>query len=538
MIGPRPFGRRAPSWYIILALAGISATACSKKQGPQQRPVAMVGVIPARRATVPYIIESNGIVTPLQTVTVLTQVDGIIQSVDFREGQEVRVGQPLFHIDPRQYQNAYDQALAMLARDSATWENAKANSDRYKQLLDARVITFLETEAQVTGEASARATLQGDHANIAQAKLNLDNTIIRAPIAGRTGNLLVKLGNLVRSGGTTPLVVINQVRPILVRFAIPSAQLPLVVQYGANGGLPVEALPGGVAPPTPSIDSLAAASMNPVGDPPGQDGGGGSVSAGGSGGGGAGDAIEVAARRRGWCARRTARAARRVARAVLRARERMETGPGAVPQGHGSGSPMQGGAGAGGGGGAYSGSQGVGALSAAGPTTPVGERMTGKLSFIDNAIDTSTQTVQLKATFDNANGHLWAGQFTATSLHLFDEDNALVVPSQAVVSGQRGMYVYVVDQSDTARQRGVIVERTQDGLSIISNGIHEGDRVVTDGQMRLTPDAPVRVRGPNDVAGGATGSRRGRGGNGGGGRRGGGGASGGAADSTAAKRGG
>ncbi len=528
MIGPRPFGRRAPSWYIILAFAGISATACSKKQGPQQRPVAMVGVIPARRATVPYIIESNGIVTPLQTVTVLTQVDGIIQSVDFREGQEVRVGQALFHIDPRQYQNAYDQAVAMLARDSATWENAKANSDRYKQLLDARVITFLETEAQVTGEASARATLQGDHANIAQAKLNLDNTIIRAPIAGRTGNLLVKLGNLVKSGGTTPLVVINQVRPILVRFAIPSAQLPLIVQYGANGGLPVEALPGGVAPPTPSIDSLAAASMNPVGDPPGQDGGSASAGGGNSGSGGG--------RHRGG-AGGSGGPPSSAGGPPSAGSGTDGTGPGAVPQGHGSGSPTQGGSGAGSGGGAYSGSQGVGALSPAGPTAPVGERMTGKLSFIDNAIDTSTQTVQLKATFDNANGHLWAGQFTATSLHLFDEDNALVVPSQAVVSGQRGMYVYVVDQSDTARQRGVIVERTQDGLSVISNGIHEGDRVVTDGQMRLTPDAPVRVRGPNDVAGGATGSRRGRGGKGGG-RRGGGGASGGAADSTAAKRGG
>jgi multidrug efflux system membrane fusion protein len=97
------------------------------------------------------------------------------------------------------------------------------------------------------------------------------------------------------------------------------------------------------------------------------------------------------------------------------------------------------------------------------------------------------------------------------------------------------MYVYVVDQSDTARQRGVIVERTQSGLSVISTGIHEGDRVVTDGQLRLTPDAPVRLRGANDMGGGtpgAAGGRRGRGRRGGGG-----GATGGAADS-AAKRGG
>jgi multidrug efflux system membrane fusion protein len=159
---------------------------------------------------------------------------------------------------------------------------------------------------------------------------------------------------------------------------------------------------------------------------------------------------------------------------------------------------------------------------------PVGERLMGRLSFIDNAIDTSTQTVQLKATFDNSNGRLWAGQFTATSLHLFDEDGALVVPTQAIVNGQRGTYVYVVDQADTARQRGVVVERQESGLAIIASGIREGDRVVTDGQSRLTPDAPVRIRGANDLGGaGGGGARRGRGGRGGAGGGGGGGGGGG-----------
>jgi multidrug efflux pump subunit AcrA (membrane-fusion protein) len=526
MIGSRPVGRRAPSWFVIAALVGISATACSKKQGPPPRPVAMVNVVPARRATVPYIIESNGIVTPLQTVSVLPQVDGIIQSVDFQEGQEVGKGQSLFHIDARPYQNAYDQAVATLARDSATWENAKANSDRYQELLKQRVITFLETEAQVTGEASARAVMQADRANIAQAKFNLENTVIRAPIGGRTGNVLVRLGNLVHSAGGTPLVVINQVRPILVRFAIPSAQLPMVVQYGGGGGLAVEAVPGGVAPPTPSIDSLAAEAMNPVGDSPSQDGGGfGGGGGGGNGGSGRGHRGAGGGARNGDP---TSGGASGSGGPPNGGAGTDGLGAGAVPQGH-SGAAAQGGGGYG---------SGAAISAATGPATPVGERLTGKLSFIDNAIDTSTQTVQLKATFDNRDGHLWAGEFTATSLHLFDEDSALVVPAQAVVSGQRGMYVYVVDPSDTARQRGVIVERTQNGLSVISSGIHEGDRVVTDGQSRLTPDAPVRIRGPNDVtAGGSSGGRRGGGRGGRGGRRnGGGGAAG--ADSTAAKRGG
>src|SRR5262249_58064072 len=137
-------------------------------------------------------------------------------------------------------------------------------------------------------------------------------------------------------------------------------------------------------------------------------------------------------------------------------------------------------------------------------------RLMGKLAFIDNAVDTSTATVQLKAVFDNGNGRLWAGQFASTSLHLFDEDSALVVPAQAVVTGQRGAYVYVVDQADTARQKGVTVERMAGGLAVIATGIHEGDRVVTDGMLRLQPDAAVRIRGADGAGGG--GGRRGGGG--------------------------
>jgi multidrug efflux system membrane fusion protein len=472
-----------------VTLASLAIAACTKKQERQQRPVALVTVASARRASVPYIIESNGIVTPLQSVSVTSQVDGIVQSVDFHEGAEVRQGQSLFHVDPRPYQNAYDQAIAVLARDSASWLNAKANAVRYKELLAAKVITPLETEAQITSEATTEATMRADRAAVAQARFNLDNSVVRAPINGRTGNLLVKRGTLVRSGAGTPLVVINQVRPILVRFAIPSSDLPLVLQYGAGGGLAVAAVPGGVAPATPSIDSLAAAAMNPVQDTPGgQDGGGFSAGSGGGGGG-----------RRGG--------------GRTRGGDAGGTGADGAAGGNPAGSAQQ------------SGSNGApGAAS----QPNGGERLMGKLSFIDNAIDTSTQTVQLKATFDNTNGRLWAGQFTATSLHLFDENGALVVPTQAIVNGQRGMYVYVVDPSDTARQRGVVVERMEGGLAIIASGVREGDRVVTDGQSRLTPDAAVRIRGPSDVAG-AGGARRGRGGRRGGGGGGGGGAGG---DST------
>jgi multidrug efflux system membrane fusion protein len=439
MTGLRLDDRRASLLLLSAALLGpMMLGACAKTQARAARPPATVSVVQARRATVPYVIEANGVVTPLQSVAVTPQVDGIITSVDFQEGQEVRAGQPLFHIDPRPYQNAYEQALAVLQRDSAMAANAKTELDRYNKLLAAKVITPQEGAQQMTSASTTEATVRADRANVANARFALDNTIIRAPISGKTGSLLIKRGNLVRSGGAAPLVVINQVRPILVRFSIPSSQLPLILQYGARGGLPVSAVAGGVAPASPSIDSLAAvaaaAATDAVSDPTGQ----------------SANAATI---------------------------------------------------------------QQQGGLS--------GDRVNGKLSFIDNAVDTATGTVQLKATFDNTNGRLWAGQFATTSLHLYDQDSALVVPSQAVVTGQRGTYVYIVDQADTARQRAVTVERTAGNMSIISSGIREGDRVVLDGQSRLTPDSPVRIRGAaNDAAGGgAPGAGRrggGRGGRGGG----------------------
>jgi multidrug efflux pump subunit AcrA (membrane-fusion protein) len=501
MTGLRLHHRRASLLSLAAApLVLLSFTACTKKQERAPRPTATVSVVPAKRATVPYVIEANGIVTPMQTANVVSQVDGIILSVDFQEGEEVRVGQPLFHIDPRPYQNAYSAALAVLARDSANAAHAKGELDRYQKLIEARVVTQQDLAVQATAYATADATFRADQAAVETAKFNLDNTTIRASIAGRTGGVLVRRGNLVRAAGATPLVVINQVRPIYVRFAIPSSQLALVLQYGSKGGLPVAAVPGGIAPASPSIDSLAAAATaNPIqdapsrpsgqmgggsGGPPGSGGSGGGPT-GGNGGGGFGPPMGPVASG--------------------------APAGGSTPGGSGSPRGRRGGSTSSTSAGAVSQQQGGGIQ---------GDRMMGKLSFIDNAVDTSTATVQLKATFENDNGRLWAGQFASTSLHLFDEDSALVVPQQAVVTGQRGAYVYVVDQADTARQRAVSVERVAGGLAVIASGIAEGDRVVVDGMLRLQPDVAVHLRGTDGPGGGGGrrggGRGKGKGGNGGG----------------------
>jgi membrane fusion protein, multidrug efflux system len=425
------------------------ASACSKTPAPRGKSAVPVSVTRAKLADVPYTIEANGVVVPLQSVSVSSQVEGIIQRVAFKEGQNVDKGQVLFQVDTRPYQAAYRQALAALARDKANAENARADAARYATLVQQDYVTKEQADQQRANAAATAATVQSDEAQVAAAKFNLDNATIRAPISGRTGALLVKEGNVVHAGGNTPLVVINQVSPILVRFAIPATQLPLLQKYGTAGGLAVVATPNSGS--SQAVDTGAApVRLNIGGGDPGSPSKAGPPSNG---------------------------AAR-------------NSGPNAAPS--------------------------------AQLATLVNPE-NGTLSFIDNAVDTTTGTVLLKASFPNPNLRLWAGEFVSTQLRLFVEQKALIVPTQAVVTGQNGSYVYVISDSGTAQQRPVVVERTAGSLSIIASGLRAGEQVVTEGQSRLTPNSKVTIMTPQGVPAGGRGGR-------GGGRRGGGGA--GAADAA------
>ncbi|MDQ6831393.1 MAG: efflux RND transporter periplasmic adaptor subunit, partial [Gemmatimonadota bacterium] len=139
--------------------------------------------------------------------------------MNFQEGQDVTQGQEPFQIDPRPYQATYRQALANRDRDKAAADNAQREAERYAQLVKNDYVTKEQADQQRATATTAAATVAADEATVSTAKFNLDNTIIRAPISGRTGSLFVREGNLVHANGTTPLVVINQLSPILVRFA-------------------------------------------------------------------------------------------------------------------------------------------------------------------------------------------------------------------------------------------------------------------------------------------------------------------------------
>jgi multidrug efflux system membrane fusion protein len=130
----------------------------------------------------------------------------------------------------------------------------------------------------------------------------------------------------------------------------------------------------------------------------------------------------------------------------------------------------------------------------AAPSAQAPATETGELSFVDNAVDSATGTIRLKATFPNESGTLWPGQFVTVSLLLANEPGRIVVPTQAVQASQKGSYVYVVKSDMTVESRPVTIQRTHGTLSVVSKGLAAGEKVVTDGQLRLAPGAKVEIK--------------------------------------------
>lgn len=224
-----------------------------------------VPVVTAKVQTrsVPVTIPAVGTAEALQTVQIRAQTTGQLSSVHFSEGQEVRRGQPLFTLDPRPFQAALSQAEAVLARDTATANNAERQKATYEDLFKRGLIPRDQYETQRASNDALQATLVADRAAVDNAKLNLAYTQIAAPISGRTGATAVHVGDLVRANDTTPLVIINQVSPIYVSFAVPGRYLGDIRRYQAKKPLIVTArgqasvAPGAQAPAPPPPQSQA-----------------------------------------------------------------------------------------------------------------------------------------------------------------------------------------------------------------------------------------------------------------------------------------
>ena len=227
-----------------------AASASETKEGKKGKGKGKGGGVLTVKATkavakpMPVLIEAVGTVEPEHSVQVRAQVSGVLQSVQFKEGDKVKAGQLLFQIDPRTFEASYRQAQAQLARDTAQLENAKVQQARLEPLLKREFITRQEFDVAVTSTKSLEATVAADRALVEQAKIQLEFARIHAPISGRTGTLAIKPGNLVpTAGGGVPLVTINSTDPILVAFSIPERQLEDVRRHQNEKDMRIEILP-------------------------------------------------------------------------------------------------------------------------------------------------------------------------------------------------------------------------------------------------------------------------------------------------------
>jgi len=369
----------------LSALALVTAMLAGGCSREQNRAPAGAPVLVAKSFTTNVPVEIDpppvGHVEAYSTVTIHSQIQGMISEIHFREGQEVKKGDPLFTIDPRPSQAALELARANLQRDSGQMEYQKANYLRDQKLFASKIISQDQLDMDKASLDGATGTVAADQAAITNALLNVEFCHIDAPVDGVTGSLQAYVGNVVKAPDDT-LVTINQIHPIHVQFGVPEQFLPEIRKETGEHPLKVSA----------SFENM--------------------------------------------------------------------TGP-----------PPQ-----------------------------------GKLTFIDNTVDPSTGMIQLMATFPNENSVLWPGQFVAVTLTLSELTNAIVIPTQAVQTGQTNQFVYVVKANPTnatiqvAEERSVTIGINYGSDTVIESGLKAGETVVTDGQLRLTPGAKVSIK-KSDAAG-------------------------------------
>ena len=357
------------------ALAAVLATGlllsgCSEKKQPAMAPRVPVTVADVLQKTVPMQVRVIGNVDPYTTVGIKPQITGEIVGVHFTEGQDVKKGQLLFTFDPRPFEADLLRAQANLAQDEAKAKNAEVEHQRYRRLMEAGVVAKEQAEQMETNDAAMLATVNADRAQVEYARVQLVYTKIYSPMDGRTGNLMLHRGTVVKANPDNPIITINQINPIYVTFSVPQQVLPEIKQHMAKGKLKVMATIQG-----------------------------------------------------------------------------QEDRPEA-----------------------------------------------GMLTFIDNNVDLTTGTIKLKGTFANRDRRLWPGQYVNVALTLTEEPNAIVVPTQAIQTGQDGSYVFVVKPDLTAESRPVKVERNIDNQAVIESGLSAGEKVVTDGQIRLVTGSKVEIK--------------------------------------------
>lgn len=201
-----------------------------------------VSVQAARRQDIRVSVNAIGSISALNTAVVHAQVSGVLQRLNFKEGQQVRAGQWLAQIDPRTFQAALGQAEGALARDKAQLDNARIDLERYRGLLAKDAIPKQQLDTQAALVRQLEGTVQADQGAVDSARVQLSYTRVTAPISGRVGLKQADLGNVVQPGDANGIVTITQTQPISLVFAVPAMHVPTITaQLRAGTPLPVEA---------------------------------------------------------------------------------------------------------------------------------------------------------------------------------------------------------------------------------------------------------------------------------------------------------
>ena len=224
--------------------SGCSREGSAGSQKKSEGATVPVVVAQAEAADVPVELSNIGNVEAYSTVVIRSQITGQITKVHFREGDDVKKGDMLFTIDPRPSEGALRQAQADLKRDQAQLVSARLEFERTKKLLESSIASRDDYDKAEAGFNALEATVMADEAAVSRARLQVEFTSIGSPIDGRTGNLMVKEGNIVKAPDDT-MVTINQVHPIYVTFSVPEQDLPAIRRRMKEAPLMVDVRPSG-----------------------------------------------------------------------------------------------------------------------------------------------------------------------------------------------------------------------------------------------------------------------------------------------------
>lgn len=328
------------------------------------------------RSSVTAYEQTIGTIVANATVQVTARVDGQLDSAAFTEGQTVHAGDILFRLDPKPFQAALAQANAATARDQASLASANNDAKRYSILAKMGAASSSQRDQFVAQAQALTATVKADKAMADMAALNLQWSVIRSPVDGKTGPILIQPGNLIKANDTNSLVTITQIHPVKVSFFLPQSDLPQIQRRMAAGTLV----------------------------------------------------------------------------ANVQAHNATQT------------------------------------------------HESAKVDFVGNAVSANTGTIELRATFPNTDDRLVPGQVVDVAVALNQFDNVIVVPRDAVNVGPNGRYVYALE-NDNAVLVPVNVLNDDGKVAAVQGKLQVGQKVITDGQLRVIPGKPVTIAGKKGARG-------------------------------------